>query len=165
MKCPDYLIITTTETSEGKDLTKADIITYHTNTRAQGGLGFNRPGFDYLICFDGTLETIIPEEHPNEVDLWGISEGIKGINGSAKYIALVGGRTEKATKEKDTRTSEQKETLTCLIQFYVKRWPSIRVLGWNQVPSKMHQKNPGFEVHKWLHEIGIPNENIFSSTP
>ncbi|MDN5201239.1 hypothetical protein QQ008_07695 [Fulvivirgaceae bacterium BMA10] len=161
MKKPDYLIIVSTETGEGKEVTKADIIELHTNSRAHGGQGFNRPGFDYLVQTDGKLETILQEENPNEVDLWGISEGMKGIMGTAKFLAYAGGMTEKATKEKDTRTDLQKDTLATVVKFYVRRFPEIQVLGWDQIPGKEGSKNPAFDVPKWLQEIGVPSDCIY----
>lgn len=161
MKTPDFLIIASTETGEGKEVTKADIIEQHTNSRAHGGQGFNRPGFDYLVQTDGNLETILQEEAPNEVDLWGISEGVNGISGLSKIVAFAGGMTEKATKEKDTRTDLQNDTLASIVKFYVKRFPQIQVLGWNQIPSKQGATNPAFDVPKWLQEIGIPSDNIY----
>lgn len=164
MKAPDYLIITGTETAEGKEVTKADVIESQTNSKAHGGLGLNRPGFDYLVNLEGELEVILPEGNPNEVDLFGISEGVNGINGSAKFLAFVGGLNEKGNKEKDTRTELQTDTLATVVKFFVKRFPSVQVLGWDQVPSKKGSKNPAFDVPKWLQEIGIPSDNIFVST-
>jgi len=163
MKSPDFLIITNTETAEGIAVSKDAIIQLHTRSRAQGGLGFNRPGFDYLVTLSGKLETIIQEENLSDIDLWGINEGVAGVNGLAKVIAYAGGRTEKAVKEKDTRTDLQKETLEAVVKFYVKRFPKIRVLGWDQIPSKKGSKSPAFDVPTWLSEIGIPSENRFQA--
>ncbi|MFY0689152.1 MAG: hypothetical protein JXQ90_18425 [Cyclobacteriaceae bacterium] len=159
MKTPDYLIIVSTKTGEGKPISKDDIIKHHTQLRAHGGLEFNRPAFDYLVKINGDLETILPEGAPNEVDLLGISEGTEGLNGTPKYLAYAGGMTEKATKEKDTRTDEQKETLASVVQFYIKRFPGIQVFGWNQIPARKEDKNPAFNVKAWLEEIGIPSKN------
>lgn len=161
MKKPDYLIIVSTETGEGKEVNKADIIELHTNSRALGGQGFNRPGFDYLVQTNGNLETILQEENPHEVDLWGISEGANGIIGDTKFLAYAGGMTEKATKEKDTRTDLQSDTMATVVKFFVKRFPEVQVLGWDQIPSKEGSKNPAFDVPKWLQEIGIPSDNIY----
>ncbi len=164
MKTPDYLILASTETGEGKTLSKADVIDQHTRPAALGGLGFNRPGFDYLVLPDGTLETLLPEEHPNTTDLWGISEGADGLNGMAKVLAYVGGMTEKATKEKDTRTEQQQATLAAVVHFYVKRFPRLRVLGWDEVPAKVGSKNPAFPVQEWLTAIGVPDQHRFQDT-
>ena len=161
MKKVDYLIILSTETGEGQEVSKGDIIEHHTNSTSMGGYGWNRPGIDYLVGLGGELDTIIPEESPNTVDLWGIGEGQKGMSGVPKYLAYVGGKTTKGTKDKDTRTSDQKNTLAAVVNFYVKKFPKIQVLGFDQVPSKADQVNPAFDVAEWCDEIGVPEENIF----
>lgn len=161
MKKADYLIILSTETGEGQEVSKADIIEHHTNSPSMGGFGWNRPGIDYLVGLNGELDTIIPEESPNEVDLWGIGEGVKGMTGIPKYLAYVGGKTTKGTKDKDTRTTEQQDTLEAVVKFYVRKFPKIQVLGFNQVPAKEGRNNPAFDVAEWCKEIGIPEENIF----
>lgn len=161
MKHPDFLIITHTQTVEGLTVSADQIIHLHTGSRAQAGLGFNRPGFDYLIGLDGTLDTIIQEENLSPVDLWGFNEGVDGINGLAKVIAYVGGKNDQGPK--DTRTQAQKNTLKAVVNFYVRRFPKIRVLGWDQVPSKKGSKNPAFDVCQWLMEMGIPTKNIFQT--
>lgn len=171
MKKPDYLIIVSSETSEGKEVTKADIITQHTQSRSHGGLGFNRPAIDYLVLSDGTLETILQEEYLDETDLWGISDGVDGLTGLAKYLAYAGGmsksiqagskKEEEAAKAKDTRTEAQQDTMEAVVHFYVRRFPDIQIMGMNQVPAKEGSKDPAFDVSAWLEAIGIPTENIF----
>ncbi|MEO9870355.1 MAG: hypothetical protein ABJQ69_03570 [Ekhidna sp.] len=161
MKKADYLIIMCSETPEGQQMTKADLIEQHTNSKVQGGFGWNRPGIDYLVLPDGTLETIIPEDNPNVVDLWGIEADVDGLYGIPKYLAYVGGLTAKASKEKDTRTAPQTDTLEAVVKFYIRKFPSIRVLGMNQVPAMKGVKNPCFNVEKWLSEIDVPQDNIF----
>ena len=95
MKDVDFLVIHSTDTSEALDLDARTIIEKHTNDKRNGGFGWNRPGFDYLVLQNGILETIIPEDSPTEVDLWGISQGRYGITGNVKNLAYVGGRTLK----------------------------------------------------------------------
>lgn len=163
MKKMDYLIIMSTETGEQIPVTKSDIVKKHTSSTANGGFGWNRPGIDYLIQLDGSLTVISPEESITEVDLWGISEGKEGLFGSAKYLAYVGGKTAKATKAKDTRTDDQNETLEAVLKFYVKRFPDVRILAYNQVPSRIGYANPAFDVSEWLKTIGINEKNIFKS--
>ena len=162
MKKIDYLIITHTATGEGKAITKADIIVAHTTAKEKGGKGWNRPAIDYLIAEDGSLEVVLDENNVSEVDLWGISQGTNGLHGVAKYIAYVGGKTLKETKDKDTRTPEQMETLENIVRFYIKRFPKIQVLGFNEVPALEGEIAPHFQVGKWLEEIDIPREHIFN---
>ena len=177
MKKTDYLVILNTRSEEGKKISKGDIITKHTGLPSRGGFGWNRPGIDYLVTLDGNLEVIIPEQSPSDVDLWGIRQGQKPMNGSVRYLAYAGGKApivkaekskkdangiaEIAAKDKDTRTDQQKDTLATIVKFYVKRFPGIQVLGFNQIPVKEGQENPAFDVAGWLTEIEIPEKNIF----
>lgn len=161
MKKVDYLIIQSTESGEGIPVTKADIIDLHTTEKKQGGYGFNRPGIDYLIQPDGTMETFVSEDNPTTVDLWGISEGKHGILGICKHIAYAGGRTEKEVKSKDSRTTAQKNSLETIVKFYILKFPKIEVLGFNEAPTKEGEENPSFDVSIWLEEIGVSERNIF----
>lgn len=163
MKPIDYLIIQSTDTSEQKNLDKAYVINKHTTTKRDGGFGWQRPGIDYLIKQDGTLETIISEDNPTTADLWDMSNGKDGITGIAKHIAYVGGRTLKEAWSKDTRTEEQKETLEAIVKFYILRFPNLIVLGLDELKSKQDLENPGFKVADWLQEMGVEAQHIFKS--
>ncbi|GAA0892644.1 hypothetical protein GCM10009122_23230 [Fulvivirga kasyanovii] len=164
MKKPDYLILMSTETMAAQAYTKAELIGLHTSSLAHGGKGWNRPGIDDLVLQDGSLQAIIPEGLPNEVDLWGISEGVNGLNGLARYLAYSGGRSEDMETNEDTRTEAQRETLETIVKYYVKRHPHLLVMGFDEVPNKKDALNPGFEVAEWLEEIGIPDKNIYKKT-
>ncbi|TGV03635.1 N-acetylmuramoyl-L-alanine amidase [Flavivirga rizhaonensis] len=161
MKKADYLIIQSTNTSEVKVFGKEEIIKKHTSSIRDGGFGWNRPGFDYLVLHDGTLQTILNEVSPTSVDLWGISEGKGGIIGTSKHIAYVGGRTLKETWSKDSRTEHQISTLEAVVKFYILRFPNIIVLGMDEIESKSMEENPGFNVAEWLEKMGVPEQNIF----
>ncbi|WP_430409246.1 N-acetylmuramoyl-L-alanine amidase [Kordia sp.] len=161
MKDVDYLIIHSTNTSEALSFGKDVIIKKHTESTRNNGLGFNRPGFDYLIPFDGSLQVIINEDNPTQTDLWGISNGLEDLTGISKNIAYVGGRTLKEAWDKDTRTDAQKQTLETIVRFYVLRFPNIVILGFNEVPTKVAEDSPAFSVGDWLRSIAIPEKNIY----
>ncbi len=161
METLNYLVIHSTNTSEVKDLSKYDVINHHAKLISNGGLGFNRPGFDYLVLQDGTLETLVNENSPTDVDLWGISGGKHPILGWVKHIGYVGGRTLKEAFWKDTRTEEQTKTLEAIIRFYTLRFPKIIVLGFDDPKAMDESKNPAFDVQGWLESIGIPTHNQY----
>ena len=163
MKKIEYLIIQSTETGIGIPVTKADIIDLHTSPVKEGGYGWKRPGFDYLIQPDGSLDTLISENNTTPVDLWGVSEGTEGILGTCKHIAYVGGKTEKETKVKDTRTTAQQAALDHIVKFYLLKFPNLQILGWDEVPGKEGSGNPGFAVNKWLDSIGVDPRNIYKA--
>lgn len=163
MKNIDYLILQSTNTGEQKNIDKSAIIKSHTDAIRDGGRGWARPGIDYLVLQDGSLQTLINEESPTTVDLWNISQGKDGITGIAKHIAYVGGRTLKEAWSKDTRTEVQKKTLETVVKFYILRFPNLIVMGFDEIESKKESENPAFNVGEWLEEIGIPAQNIFKN--
>ena len=165
MKKTDYLIITNTQTPEGIARSKADIIVNHTTPVGQGGKGWNRPGIDYLITLDGTLEVVVDENHPSQVDLWGISQGTNGLLGTARIVAFVGGRDKDNKAFKDTRTKEQIQTLETLVRFFSLRFPKTRILGWNDIPAFNSVNIPGFDLKKWLEDIGVTAEKSPEKKP
>ncbi|WP_299212621.1 N-acetylmuramoyl-L-alanine amidase [uncultured Dokdonia sp.] len=165
MEALNYLVIQSTNTSEAKDLSKQDVIKHHTTPTSLGGLGFNRPGFDYLILQDGTLETLVNEHSPTDVDLWGISGGKYPILGNVKHIGYVGGRTLKEAFWKDTRTEEQEKTLEAVVRFYTLRFPKIIVVGFDDPTRIEESKNPAFDVQKWLVSHGISAQNQYQKIP
>jgi len=161
----DFLVIHSTDTPEGQDITAQQIGIQHTTSTEDGGLGFNRSGFDYLILRDGTLEVLTNETTPTRVDLWGLSGGRQGISGNLKHLAYVGGRTLKGKFWKDTRTDAQSRAMEVLIQFYVLRFPNIRILGRDDTYRTMESQNPAFDVFKWLELNGIPIRNRYRRSP
>lgn len=163
MKTIDYLIIVNTNTPGGQEVSKADIIEHHTTPKHLDGLGLNRPRIDDLISLEGELVNIIPETSMNEVDLWGIAEGLEALTGQPKYVALVGGRTKDGSKQWDTRTKEQKETLETYVKYHILKNPNLLVMGLDQVPALEGTEMPHFNVPKWLESIGIDESNIYKS--
>jgi N-acetylmuramoyl-L-alanine amidase len=161
MKKVAYLIIVNTNTPGGEEITKGDVIIQHTNPINEGGLGLSRPKIDDLILLDGSLENIIAETTPTEVDLWGIAQEPNGLLGQARYLGFVGGKTKNGEKDWDTRTKEQKESLETFVHFQVLKNPNVLILGLDQVPSLKGEEMPSFNVSKWLESIGIDEKNIF----
>lgn len=155
MKKIDYLIIVNTGSPASQPYPKDRLIQDHTRPVHLNGLGLKRPRIDDLIDLDGKLHTILAETHPNDVDLWGISQGPHGLTGLARYVAFVGGRTKDGEKPWDTRTGEQKEALAAYVSYYVLRYPALQVLGLDEVPALSGADMPGFSVQKWLKTLGL----------
>lgn len=161
METLNYLVIHSTNTSQAKNLTRYDVIKHHTTPIRSGGLGFNRPGFDDLILRDGTLEVLVNENSPTDVDLWGISGGKYPILGKVKHIGYVGGRTLKEAFWKDTRSEAQKQALEVLINYYILRYPDVIVLGFDDPTAIDESRNPAFDVRKWLELNMISEKNQY----
>ena len=79
-------------------------------------LGWKSYGYHYLINADGTIEYITPIENP--------SNGVAGHNKNSIHICYKGGQGGK-----DTRTNNQKETLTKLITAIKKKFPKAIICG------------------------------------
>ena len=163
MKEITHLILCNTKTPEGLKISPSQIIHLHTSSEEKGGYGWNRPGFDVLIGLDGTLYTIINEGNPTEVDLWEVSQGKKGIKGTFRYVAYVGGLTKSGKSRKDTLTADQEETLKAIVKYYAVRFPNITIVGFGELPNNEDELNPGFEVNEWLTAVGVPKKNQYIS--
>ncbi|MCB9448692.1 MAG: N-acetylmuramoyl-L-alanine amidase [Flavobacteriales bacterium] len=156
-----YLVIHCTATEEGRHFTKDDIIVWHTSPKPKGR-GWNRPGYSDIVLLDGTLQNIVPFNQDDYVDLWEITNGVKGLNGHARHIVYVGGLEKDSKENKDTRTEAQKETLEVYVRYHLKRHPDILIMGHYQAPTANGKSCPNFNVPEWLKEIGVPKENIYA---
>ena len=154
------LVIHCTATPQGKEVTKSDIIHWHTDPKEHGGRGWRRPGYSDMIYLDGSLVNIVPFNQDEQVDPWEITNGAKGINGISRHVVYVGGVDKGGKKPKDTRTEEQLSTLETYVKFMILRHPGIQVLGHNQAPGA-NKACPSFDVSKWLESIGILSKNIY----
>jgi len=157
----NYLVIHCTATPEGREVTKDDIIRWHTSPKHQGGRGWRRPGYSDIVYLDGSLVNILPFDQDDVVDAWEISNGAKGINGISRHVVYAGGVDKTGKKAKDTRTNEQKTTLETYIKFMLLRHPHIQILGHNQAPGA-NKACPSFDVPKWLKAIGIADKHIYT---
>ena len=155
-----YLVIHCTATPEGREVTKDDIIRWHTSPKHKGGRGWRRPGYSDIIYLDGSLVNILPFNQDDEVDSWEISNGARGINGISRHVVYAGGLTKDTKKAKDTRTKEQLYTLNTYVRYMLLRYPHIQILGHNQVASKAC---PSFDVPVWLKSLGIADKHIYKS--
>ena len=150
-----YLVIHCTATPEGRDVTKEEIITWHTAPKPKGR-GWSRAGYSDLIMLDGSLVNIMPFDQDNEVEWSELTNGAIGINGISRHIVYAGG-CDKNMKAEDTRTEEQLIALETYVKYTVLRHPEIKVAGHNQFANKAC---PSFDTIEWLKSIGIKDKNI-----
>ena len=108
-----------------------DIITYW-----QTKLGWKSPGYHKLVSQDGSVETLSPDETP--------TNGVKGFNHSSIHICYKGG-----LNGKDTRTSEQKQTLEKLVKEYKKKYPKATVLGHRDLSPDLN-KDGKITPNEWV---------------
>jgi N-acetylmuramoyl-L-alanine amidase len=153
----DFLVIHCTATPEGREVTKQDIVKWHTSPRSKGGRGWSVPGYSELINLKGELINIHPYNDNDVNEPWEITNGASGINSRSRHIVYAGG-CDKAMKPKDTRNEEQKATLIKFVLDFVKKHPNIKVAGHYHFANKAC---PSFNVESFCKEIGLSDINIY----
>ncbi len=115
-------------------------------------------GYKGLIHQNGVLEELVPDNGDDIIDPWEITNGAKGLNDIAIHYAYAGGVEDDGLTPKDTRTKEQRITLTKLCLYLIKKYPKIKIAGHNQFANKAC---PSFDVQEWLKSLGIPLKNRY----
>lgn len=140
--CLKYLIIHSTNTKEGKS------INLDKNTKYL---------YSDIVDLKGNIINLLLDDKSNRTEDWDLNYNNKNINKDSRHIAYVGGINKENTHAKDTRTDKQKETLEIYIKYMLRRHPDIIIAGYNQFKDK---SSPGFQVNKWLTDMGIEEKNI-----
>lgn len=109
-------------------------------------LGWNAPGYHYIIERDGNIVNLLPEEQ--------ISNGVLGFNSSCINISYIGG-IDKQGKPIDNRTDAQKEALFNKIVELTEKYPTADVKGHRDFPNQF-RACPCFDVKTWLSEYVPP---------
>ena len=157
----ELLIIHCTATPEGRPVSKADIVKWHTSSVQDGGRGWKQVGYSDMIHLNGLLENLVPYNENDEVEKWEITNGAVGTNAKARHIVYVGG-TDKNGKAKDTRTLEQVNTLKQYVLRLIELHPRVKIAGHNQFAKK---DCPSFHVPSWLRSLGVSEVNIYKAEP
>ena len=105
-----------------------------------------------MIHLNGKVERLVKNNEDAYVDGWEITNGAVGYNSVSRHIVYVGGYAADGRTEKDTRTKEQREAMKAYVLDFHKRFPSVKIVGHNQLSAK---GCPCFSVPAWLKEIGI----------
>lgn len=102
----------------------ADIVSFHTRSKAKGGLGWSKPGYHYIIEPDG-----------NVVNTWPIDRSSNGVGPAINPIAInvcwIGGvdTSTKALTAVDNRTPAQKASLRSLLARLKAQFPGAIIQG------------------------------------
>ena len=144
----EYLVIHCTATPELRNVTSAEIRSWHTLPEEKGGRGWKQVGYTDMIHLNGEIERLVANNEDAYVDGWEITNGAAGYNAVSRHIVYVGGlRNGRAS---DTRTIMQKVAMKKYVLEFVKKNPSAKVIGHNDLSTK---ECPCFDVKKWLNEI------------
>jgi N-acetylmuramoyl-L-alanine amidase. len=132
------IIIHCTATPEGRNVTVADVTTWHKQR------GWQTIGYHYLIGLNGEMWTGRQIEQ--------IGAHTSGQNANSIGVCYVGGVALDGKTAKDTRTQKQKEALKTLIASLKKKHPQASIHGHYEFANKAC---PCFDVQAWLKEIGL----------
>lgn len=147
-----YLVIHCTATPEGHEVSADDIRRWHTDPQPVGR-GWKQVGYTDMIHLDGTIERLVDNNEDNQVDTWEITNGVAGYNSISRHIVYVGGvEKNNINRAKDTRTDAQKKALEDYVKTFHIRFPSIKIVGHNELAAKAC---PSFDVQNWLKTIGL----------
>lgn len=130
MRQIEEIIIHCSATPEGRNVTVKDIDAWHRQR------GFQCIGYHYVIYLDGSVHEGRKEEL--------IGAHCSGHNGKSIGVCYIGG-LDRNGKPKDTRTNEQKKSLTELIRTLKTRFPQASIHGHNEFANKAC---PCFDVRK-----------------
>lgn len=142
------LVIHCTDTPDGREVTAADIRSWHCSPEPKGR-GWKQVGYTDMVHLDGTVERLVPNNEDAYVDGWEITNGAKGYNGTSRHIVYVGGKRN--GHPDDTRTEAQKAALKAYVEDFHRRFPWAEVVGHRDLPG-VAKACPCFDVRK---EYGI----------
>ena len=147
-----YLVLHCTATPEGREVSSSDIRHWHTDPVSKGGRGWKQVGYTDMIHLDGKVERLVKNNEDANVDPWEITNGVAGKNSVSRHVVDVGGVGKDGKTAKDTRTPQQLKALEEYVKDFHKRFPSVRIVGHNELAAKAC---PSFDVKQWLKQIGI----------
>ena len=136
MRAIDTIIIHCSATPEGRNVTVADITSWHKQR------GFDTIGYHYVIYLDGTLHAGRPIQQ--------IGAHCQGHNARSIGVCYVGGLAADGRTPKDTRTQEQRETLLSLLRKLKAQFPNARIRGHRDFAAKAC---PSFDATKEYENI------------
>ncbi len=156
-----YLMIHYSFTPNNMEVTKHDILHWHTSAPPHGR-GWSRPGYSDLIKRSGELVNLWDYDEDKWVQSGEITNGAKGFNHVTRHICLAGGKDLQGNPIKNlwnqVINADMFATLWDYLTVFIDNHPDCKILGHNQVSNK---DCPGFNVPEFLHLIGINQSNIF----
>lgn len=124
MRTINLIIIHCTATPRGRAVSMDELRRWH---RAQG---WTDVGYHYLIGLDGTISEGRPLEQ--------VGAHCRGYNAHSIGVCYVGGLSTDGRTPLDTRTSEQRSSMTVLLRRLKQMFPKARVCGHHDLnPAKV----------------------------
>lgn len=121
MRKIDKIIVHCSATREGLDFGADDIRQWHVKR------GWRDIGYHYVVRLDGTIERGRPLEE--------VGAHAKGHNTHSIGVCYIGGLDDQADP-KDTRTSEQYDSLMVLVATLLRMFPGSEAIGHRDVANR-----------------------------
>lgn len=126
-KSLEWLVIHSTETQFGLDVSVADINTEHIDR-------FGIIGFSDIIDFEGNIEATYDlydykKEKPYN---WGLK--------NSRHVAYIGGLSEDGFHKEDTMSPEQRDTLDVYIAYMKRRHPNLKVIEFKDLKQSAEEE-------------------------
>lgn len=116
-------------------------------------------GYHVVIQADGFVKRLVSNENQSNGVRYFKGKDIEISNSNSFHICYLGGIDDKGNGI-DNRTEIQTKQLIAILQWYLKVYPNIQILGHNQVAQKLC---PCFDTPKWLRSIGVAEKNIYKT--
>lgn len=108
--------------------------------------GWNHPGYHFLVSADGTIEQLASLDQ--------ITNGVKGYNKDSIHVSYKGGNIKDASGQwVDTRTPEQKDSLTETLWNLRRQFPDIPIMGHRDLSPDL---NGDGKIESWEWIKGCP---------
>lgn len=127
-KRPKYIVIHCTAVPPSFSFTPKSLVDFFLKK-------WSRPGYRHFIERDGTINTLRAFNGDEYIDYDEMTWGASGYNDVAIHIAYDGG-LDQNRKPADTRTIEQRASLSALVAFYKGLYPDAEVIGHRNISSK-----------------------------
>lgn len=152
------LVIHTSATREGQNITGQRIYKMHTAPKEKGGRGWKQAGYRDVVELDGNLVNLVKYDNNNIITPSEITNGVVGYNRISAHVCYIGGLDSITRKPKNTLTPQQDSVLKAYVFTAIKHHPNIYIAGHNQFANKAC---PCFDVPTKAKQWGVPNKNIF----
>ena len=119
-KSLEWLVIHSTETQFGLDVSSSDINQEHIEK-------YGIIGFSDIIDFEGNIESTYHfYDYRNKKPYnWGLK--------NSRHVAYIGGLSEDGFYKQDTKSPEQEETLQVYIMYMKRRHPGLKVVNFSEI--------------------------------
>ncbi len=127
---PEYIVIHCTAVPPKVSFTPEKLLAFFYNSNK-----WDRPGYRHFISRDGTIHTLRAFNGDEYIDYNEMTWGASGYNNISIHISYDGG-LDQNMKATDTRTLEQRASLSALVSFYKGLHPTAKVIGHRNLSKK-----------------------------